>query len=255
MVMINLMFSRLMFTLPVFVLVGCANSHYNLGDSFKKAVSDPMVWANAGVGVVLSTGDFDERVSHSAMKHTYVFGSQDNAMDASDDYRAATRISMNISSFVVSADDDAGYWGIAGNKALRFVTDNLNAAIVATTTADIKRTTDRDRPNGGCCGFPSGHASRAFATATIAKHNYRASELPGWVQNSAITATYFSAYLTGWARVEAGEHYPSQVFWGAAYGAFLSSMLHDVTQAYGVPFSTLISASPQEVTVSVFYAF
>ena len=73
--------------------------------------------------------------------------------------------------------------------------------------------------------------------------------MPNYMQNSLIAATYTSAYLTAWARVEAGAHYPSQVLAGAAFGTFLSSVLHDMTEVYSSPFKVNLHVAPEEFGV------
>lgn len=68
------------------------------------------------------------------------------------------------------------------------------------------------RPSGGGNGFPSGHTSSAF---------FGAADLAGKCfddQPAASAIAYGAAGLTGWSRIDAGEHTRTQVFSGALIG-------------------------------------
>lgn len=235
---------------------GCATTKdYNFKESVIKASTDPMTWTNLLAGIVFSVGELDENATRSILRQPYIFSSQNKASNYSNKLRMTTRISMNVSSLLVEEDNAGDYYDTTINKSVRFLTDNLNAGIVATTTGDIQVLTDKIRPNNNCCGFPSAHTSRAFATAFIARKNYQQSNLPLWAQNSAIITTYLSAYMTGYARIESKSHYPSQVFIGAAYGNFVSSLLYDATNAYLFPVTTHFWLDPDEMMLSFSYSF
>lgn len=86
-------------------------------------------------------------------------------------------------------------------------------AMVATElfTQVLKHTVREKRPHGETHdSFPSGHASAAFAMATVVseyKPKYR------WV-------AYGTAAVIGWSRVETGKHRWRDVLAGAALGYF-----------------------------------
>lgn len=74
------------------------------------------------------------------------------------------------------------------------------------------------RPSGNGGGFPSGHASAAFALAFLLSERFpRAAVL--W---------YALASVIAWSRVEVGSHYPYQVAAGMALGLATAFLLHDV---------------------------
>ncbi|RXJ74336.1 hypothetical protein CS022_04605 [Veronia nyctiphanis] len=213
-----------------FSLTGCSSlQNYSFKDSFTQAVSDPMTWTNAAVGTLLIITDSDDSISESAMKHTYVFGSQVKAANASNQARTTTRVSMLFSSVMEASDYQGSNLFLLKRKGMRLLRDNISAGIVATSTGTIQQRTKSRRPTSSCCGWPSAHTSRAFSTAFFARENYKNSLLPDYLSDALTYTTYATAYATAWARVEAGAHYPSQVFFGAAYGNFLSSMIYDLT--------------------------
>jgi membrane-associated phospholipid phosphatase len=73
----------------------------------------------------------------------------------------------------------------------------------------IKSTVRRDRPNGECCAFPSGHAATAFAVASVLERHlgYRFA----W-------PTVFAAMYVATSRLHDNKHYLSDVLFGAAVG-------------------------------------
>jgi membrane-associated phospholipid phosphatase len=99
----------------------------------------------------------------------------------------------------------------AGNAKLATVgADIARAQIVAqATTQGIKYIAGRTRPDGTHRSFPSGHASTAFATATVLQRHY------GW--KVGIPAYALAGYV-GASRLNANKHYLSDVAFGAALG-------------------------------------
>lgn len=63
--------------------------------------------------------------------------------------------------------------------------------------------------------FPSGHATAAFAVATVFAHRYRQHRWVPWV-------AYGAASLISFSRVTNQAHFPSDVFLGAALGFTIS---------------------------------
>ena len=88
--------------------------------------------------------------------------------------------------------------------------DLIEAQLVSVTiTQAVKFAVQRTRPDGEARSFPSGHASAAFATATVLQRYYgRKIALPAY-----LVAVYTSA-----SRLQANSHYPSDVVAGAALG-------------------------------------
>ena len=64
-------------------------------------------------------------------------------------------------------------------------------------------------------GFPSGHATAAFAVATVFAHRYRQHRWVPWV-------AYGAASVISFSRVTTQAHFPSDVFVGAALGVAIS---------------------------------
>ena len=88
--------------------------------------------------------------------------------------------------------------------------DIIRAQIVAQALVHgIKISVQRDRPTGDCCAFPSGHATSAFAAASVLERHfgYRGS----WP--ALVVASYVAA-----SRLVDNRHFLSDVIFGAALG-------------------------------------
>lgn len=138
--------------------------------------------------------------------------------DAADKFFKPGRI-IGGTTFQVGAA--VGLWGIGRylvpskdgsrtNKLSHLGFDLIRAQIVSQSLVHaIKYTTQRDRPDGECCAFPSGHAASAFAAASVLERHlgYRAS----WP--ALLAASYVGA-----SRLVENRHFLSDVVFGAAVG-------------------------------------
>jgi len=100
--------------------------------------------------------------------------------------------------------------GSRSNKVSHLGFDLLRAELLSQLFAQgIKQVARRDRPTGECCSFPSGHATNAFAFASVLERHlgHRA-----WWPSLAM-ATYVGA-----SRLVDNRHWLSDVAFGAALG-------------------------------------
>ena len=96
------------------------------------------------------------------------------------------------------------------NKLSHLGFDLLRAEILSEAFVQaIKITARRDRPDGTCCSFPSGHAATAFATASVLERHfgYRGA----WP--TLVAATYVAT-----SRLADRKHFLSDVVFGSALG-------------------------------------
>lgn len=96
------------------------------------------------------------------------------------------------------------------NKVSHLGFDLIRAlAVSQALTQGAKFAFRRDRPTGVCCGFPSGHASAAFATAAVLERHlgYRAA----W-------PTLAVAAYVATSRLHDNVHFLSDVLFGSAIG-------------------------------------
>lgn len=192
----------------------------------ERAIRDPATWGPAAGAAVFGWSDLDERVSEWASDHTPVFGSRDAAGRASDTLAAATNAGYLLSALATPSGSEPGDWVVSKLKGVGVE----YAAVQATglSTAALKRVADRERPDGSDhMSFPSGHSSRAFARAVLARRNIGTLAMspgPRVVLQAGITTL---AAGTAWARVEAQKHFPSDVLAGAALGNLIATFVHD----------------------------
>lgn len=176
-----------------------------------------------GVGVV-TIDDWDREISDWAVENTPVFGSTENAIEASDHLKSLTTIAMVGTALAVPNGGGPWEW-----KPERLVLEFGAVQVNNLLTSGLKTATGRERPDGSDNrSFPSGHASQAFTRATLACRNV--DQIPGLSNGWRVTfKTSFRVIAAGtaWARVEGDKHYPSDVLFGAALGNFVAVFVHD----------------------------
>jgi len=195
-------------------------------DSAVKAAKDPWVWAPLAGAALFQVDDFDRRTADWARTHTPVFGSPHNADQWSDDLRSASSIIHYVTIAATPGGDDMEEWMLSkGKGALVQI-----AAVAATgaTTQALKSTAGRERPNGvDDKSFPSGHTASSSVHTRLAAENLRAMDLDPRVERSLDIGLAALTIGTGWARIEAGQHYPSDTLVGMALGNFIGSFVNN----------------------------
>jgi membrane-associated phospholipid phosphatase len=192
---------------------GCATTGDNgvwskLVASSRSSAKQKSVWIPIAAAAVFAATSADRDVSDWAVEHQPVFGSIDNANNWSDWLSNGLVASALFTSF---AQRDDAYQPL--------ITDVVAMGSGYALSAGIKRLADRTRPDGSNnLSFPSLHATSAFSAAQVTARNLstRKSPYAGAMKVSLFTLASASA----WARVEAAQHYPSDVLTGAAIGNF-----------------------------------
>lgn len=179
-----------------------------------EAFKDPAVWAPALAGAIVQIDDMDTEISDHLREETPIFGSTENASTMSDDLRDLTKFAY-ISTALIVPDG-------AANKAKLLTAEYLAVEATSTITTEVKELAERDRPNEeDDMAFWSGHAAASSVQASLAITNIDYLSIDDTPKQFLKYSMTGSAILTSWARVEAGEHYPSDVFFGYAFGQFM----------------------------------
>ena len=190
-----------------------------LRDSAVIAARSPHTWVPLAGALVLGVTDLDKEISDWAVEETPLFG--DNAADASDRLKDITTWSYVVTALVAPSDSLA-------NKAKGLGVGLSTMMIEQGTVKALKSVTNRERPNGSDDkSMPSGHASRASSNAAMAAANLDYIAMPNWARVTMQVGLYGTAAATGWARVEAERHYPSDVLVGYAVGQFLAGFMYE----------------------------
>lgn len=183
---------------------------FETGSDFKAFPRRRSTWVILGVGAgaaALALPIDDEVNAHLA------------GSNAADNFFAAGHI---IGSFPVQVGTAAGLYLIGRyalphtqgepktNKISHLGFDMTRALIMSQAlTQGVKLVFRKDRPNGDCCGMPSGHAAAAFATAAVLERHlgYRGA----WP--TLVVATYVAT-----SRLHDNVHFLSDVIFGSALG-------------------------------------
>ena len=109
------------------------------------------------------------------------------------------------------------------NKVKGSAVDVIAAEVAIEATAGLKRVTNRERPNGyDDQSMPSDHTATSAVYTRLAADNLALSGIEERVQLGADITLGALTAATGWARIEAGAHYPSDTLVGASIGNFFA---------------------------------
>ena len=203
--------------------------------------------AGAWTGATLTAAAFDHRIRTQSQAHWQ--SHTDNRF-----FKDWQMLGMQYSWVEIAAFEG---WGVAAHdvEARNTAMDALTASIIAggIVTPTIKFAVGRYRPSqtsrtfrfrpfSGHQSFPSGHATQAFAIATVVASHYTA----WWEQ----TLSYGAAALVDVARVQQNRHFASDVVAGSAIGwAVGKAVVHrhagpgqvEVTPWFGDGFGLMVS--------------
>ena len=196
----------------------------DVGDAVVNAATSPMVLLPAAGAVAFHIDDWDAQVAAWATDHTPVFGSLEEAEAVSDLLRDASVLSFGIAAVVTPTDPEGAYaltdkvWEVG-----------LGIATLESTRQMTKAFKDVSRAHLNKRSFPSAHTSRSAVGSTLAIRYVDYYAVPGWARSAMKGAFIALPYATGWARIEAGAHVPSDVLaglaWGNFFGVFVNSLL------------------------------
>lgn len=187
------------------------------------AGSHPGTWTPMlGAAVIVAAG-WDHDISDWAAKEKPIYGSRNAAKNASDVLCSYAHIGMIVTSLAVPSNDEEWLFSISK----RIVWEHVGVFAVTNLIDPIRRYTDRDRPHGGKRSFPSWHATRTASYVGMANRNVSLAKFSTPFHYSAQFILTSISAGTAWAEVEAIEHYPTDVLFGAALGNFIALLVHD----------------------------
>lgn len=179
-----------------------------IGVDFKNVFTtrDNLLIVGAGLGAALMAAPFDQDLAQSGLNSELRGGATLDRVFEAGEYLGGGLLQVG------GAFATYGFGKLFSNEGIEGTGRDLIRAQVVTQalTQSIKLATSRERPDGSNQrSFPSGHASGAFATATVLHRRY------GW--KVGIPAYAVAGYI-GTSRLNEGSHYLSDVVFGAAVG-------------------------------------
>ena len=206
---------------------------------------DPLTWAPILGAGLLQIDDMDERISDWARDETPIFGSTEHAEQASDTWRSVSYDLWLASVFATPSGDSFGEW--AWSKTKGATVEILAKAASRGVTSVPKDACPRTRPRGDDDrSFPSGHMTEAFGNSVLGARNLDSVDLPAPVLGLWRVALYGAGAATGWARVEAGAHFPSDVLFASGATHFVVGFLHDAFLGLGANPEIVLARGPSD---------
>ena len=120
--------------------------------------------------------------------------------------------------------------------------------ITATVTGGLKMIRDNDQPDGQNWAWPSGHTSSSVAVASVLHEFYGL---------KVALPAYATAGVVAWRMMDDGDHWASDVVFGAALGWVVG---HTVAQRHGAPeiagfeIQPFSGGNPQEPAMGISFA-
>lgn len=197
-----------------------------VGQAALNAAAAPETWVPAAGALAFQIGDADRNMEKWAANTTPLYGSQRNAGHVSNRLRDAAGAIWVVSALATPSGDTFADWTIA--KTEGFGVQTGAGILMRGSVGLLKDSTDRTRPNGYDKGsFPSAHAANAAFFSTLASRNLETLQWSVTATTAAQVGLGTLTAATAWARVEANQHFPSDVLGGIALGHFLGAFFTD----------------------------
>jgi hypothetical protein len=228
---------------------------HRVGKAALHAALEPGTWAPAAGAGLFQIGSLDRNLSHWASNHTPIFGSQTSAGTASDVLNGVSEGVAVITVLATPSGEQAGDWAL--NKAKGLGVDIAAVALTSGINTGLKAAVNRPRPNGLSQSFPSGHASNTSVCNTLSARNVDCLAIPDGARLGLKIGFASLTVSTAWARVEARQHYPSDVLAGMALGHFLGAFINDAFLGTEAPKNFFFSVEPslKDISCSLHWLF
>lgn len=227
-----------------------------VGKAALNAALEPETWLPVAGATVSQIGSLDRNLANWASKRTPIFQSQDNADTASQALLATSAAGYVVTALATPSGEQSGNWALAKAKGL---TVGIAAVALTEGTTDLlKYTTNRTRPdNSGHDSFPSGHTSTSAVCNTLATRNLQYLEMSDAARTGLRAGFLALSLTTGWARLEAKKHFPSDVLAGMAIGHFFGAFINDAFLGLDSPknFFFAVEPSKKDIYCSMRWAF
>jgi hypothetical protein len=179
-----------------------------LGIDFKNVFTtrENLVTLGVGLGAAWGAGRFDQEIARSGLNSELNGGTALDGVFEAGEYLGGSLAQVGGAFATYGLGKAFEREGVE-----RLGRDLVRAQVVTQSlTLGVKLLVRRERPDGSNqASFPSGHASGAFASATVLQRHY------GW--KAGVPAYAVAGYIAT-SRLNEGKHYLSDVIFGAAVG-------------------------------------
>lgn len=220
------------------------------------AALSPETWGSISAALVLQIDDMDERISDWASENTPIFGSQNDADKWSDYLRETSGAAYLLTALTAPSGEDPSEW--PANKLKGIAVGVTAWGLSSGMTEVLKDQAERKRPDqSDNRSFPSGHSSSAGSFTTLGQRNISYVSLSPAYKKLSNIALYSIAAGTAWARVEAKQHYPSDVLAGYAIGHFFSALINDAFLGLDTKAGPLFAIEPSRngMVINLYWAY
>lgn len=216
-----------------------------IGYAAKRAALEPRTWVPALGAAIASIENVDHKVSDWASTNNPVFGSKESARKWSSDLRSLTGAAAVTTLLATPSGNDPMSWSASKFKGV--LVEGSALGMTSLVVGSLKDYSERERPDGGDSrSFPSSHTAQAFASARLASRNLDSIPMSYRARRTWDYTFLTLASGTGWARIEAGQHFPSDVLVGAAIGNFLALFIHDAFFGLNASTNVEITIDPED---------
>ena len=201
-------------------------SRDRLKRAIKNAVLDPGTWVPAAGAVAFQIDSWDRNLAGWASKNKPIFGSRQNADDASNYLVSALLGTYVITGLATPSGEKRGEW--VWNKLKGFSVGAGAVVLTKLSTEGLKDATNRTRPDrSNRRSFPSSTTSLAAVYGSMASRNLDYLDLPWWARTGMRGGVATLMGGAAWSRLEGKFHFPSDVLVGLALGNFIGVFLND----------------------------
>ncbi len=216
-----------------------------IGQAAWHAAIAPRTWVPAAGAAAFRIGDADRNATEWAAKKAPIFGSRHRADRTSYTLRDIAGAAWVASAIAAPGGDDAAGW--VRNKAQGLGIQTGGGILMREAVGVLKVGVNRARPDGtDRASFPSNHATgTAFYAALAARNIETFGWSPGAVTASQIGLDTLTA-ATAWARLEAYQHFPSDVLAGISLGNFLGNFFTEAFLGLNAPGDPALMFAPSQ---------
>lgn len=236
-------------------LAGDLGSWQHWTDSASRAALDGGTWVPLAGAAIIAAGGWDHAWQRSAAEHGYLFG--EDGEDASNDLLTASTL-IYAASALTAAPEGETFADALAWKAENLAVFVASKGAVDALSGEIKEASGRDRPDGvPDDAFPSRHGATSAAQTAMTRRNLDYLDMDPALRDAAKVGLHALDGLTGLARIEADQHYPTDVLAGIALGNFVSNFAFNLLLEPGAAPRYSLAVLPEQggYTVQTQFAF